>query len=279
MYRVYRPRRTLSGCAADPIIHLSGPSTLNWELHFLKKHARVLLKMVNGGIFAELGTVVRTVWGQFFGVACPKDQENHCMRHPFKRIFVFHLFLLSHQVRAEAMASSIFRTSQVPSIFAATEMGRVTSWNPYDIDLVRGWMAEGKTTTGMGKLRPDSSKSGVKKLVARFKSSGDHWGCVLSHAIFHSVQVDDFRAELPTLPLVSVAAKSLGLPPSSTAWRVLHHRLRERSVQSYQSSADLSCCPSPSPGALSLWPKAGRYNGHQITIVLHNVDLSLVPQV
>ena len=35
--------------------------------------------MAYGGIFAELGTVVRTVCGQCFEVACAKDQENHCM--------------------------------------------------------------------------------------------------------------------------------------------------------------------------------------------------------
>ena len=40
------------------------------------------------------------------------------------------LLLLLHQVRAD--------------IFAATEVGQGTSWNPHDTDIVRGWMAEGK---------------------------------------------------------------------------------------------------------------------------------------
>ena len=46
------------------------------------------------GIFAESRTVVRTVCGQCFEVACPKDQENHCMWHLFTGIFVFRSFAL-----------------------------------------------------------------------------------------------------------------------------------------------------------------------------------------
>ena len=63
-------------------------------------------------------------------------------------------------------------------------MGRRTSWNPHDIDIVHGWMAEGKTTTGMAKLRPDWSKSSIKKLVARLKAAGCDTGAVYSHSGF-----------------------------------------------------------------------------------------------
>ena len=109
-------------------------------------------------------------------------------------------------------------------------MGRGTSWNPHDIDVVRGWMAEGKTTTGMAKLQPDWSQSSIKKLVARLTAAGGDTGTVYSRkrscSAASCAQVDELRAELPTLPRVSVAAvatKKMGTS-SSTARRVLHNR-------------------------------------------------------
>ena len=90
------------------------------------------------------------------------------------------------------------------------------------MNIVHGWMAEGKTATGMAKLRPDCSKSIIKKLVARLKAAGGDTG---SFTAASSGQVDDLTAELPKLPRVSVAtvAKKLGTS-SSTAWRVLQNR-------------------------------------------------------
>ena len=53
------------------------------------------------------------------------------------------------------------------SIFASISMGRGTAWKAHDVDVVRGWLAAGKTTTAMATLRPDWPKSSIKKLVAR----------------------------------------------------------------------------------------------------------------
>ena len=100
--------------------------------------------------------------------------------------------------------------------------------------------------------RPDWSKSSIKMLVARLKATGGDTGAVYSRKRYFTAvsgaQVDDLKAELPTLPRVSVAVvtKKLGTS-SSTAWRVLHKRLEKR-------PADLTCCPSPSPCVLSLYP-------------------------
>ena len=128
-------------------------------------------------------------------------------------------------------------------------MGLGTSWNPHDIDIVRGWMAEGKTTTGMAKLRPEWSKSSIKKLVARLKAAGGDTGAVYSRkrsiTAASSAQMDELRAELPTLPRVS------DLLLHSVAGAA--QQMGEKSLQNNQSSADLSCYPSPSPGVLSLY--------------------------
>ena len=51
-------------------------------------------------------------------------------------------------------------------------MGRGTAWKAHDVDMVRGWMAAGKTTTAMAKLRPDWPWSSIKKLVARLRAPG-----------------------------------------------------------------------------------------------------------
>ena len=115
-------------------------------------------------------------------------------------------------------------------------MGRGTAWKAHDVDMVRGWMAAGKTTTAMATLRPDWSRSSIKKLVARLKAraaAGDAPGPVFtrkrSFTAFSSAQLDELKAELPTLPRVSVnvVAKKLGTS-RSTAWRVLHDRLEKK---------------------------------------------------
>ena len=110
-----------------------------------------------------------------------------------------------------------------------------TAWKAHDIDVVRCWLAAGKTTTVMAMLRPKWSKSSIKKLVARLKAraaAGDAPGPVLarkrSFTAVSSAQVDELKAELPTLPRVSVAAVVKKLrTSSSTAWRVLHNRLEK----------------------------------------------------
>ena len=112
-------------------------------------------------------------------------------------------------------------------------MGRGTAWKAHDVDVMRGWLAAGKPTTAMATLRPAWPKSSMKKLVARLKAAGDDTGPVYSRKrSFRAVssdQVDEFRAELPTLPRVSVAvvAKKHGTS-SSTAWRVLHSTLKKK---------------------------------------------------
>ena len=127
-------------------------------------------------------------------------------------------------------------------------MGRGTAWKAHDVDVVRGWLAAGKTTTAMATLRSDWSKSSIKKLVARLKAAGDDVGAVYSRKrSFRAVssdQVDELRAELPTLPRVSVAvvAKKLGTS-SSTAWRVLHDRLKKKPYKPIKSA----------------WPRAQRH--------------------
>ena len=95
LHKVHRLSRTLSGVRRTKKFHLLATSTFRAPL-FPRQNARVLHKkmlkpffdeafrknrtlLVNGGIFAELRTVVRTVCGQCFEVASPKDQENHCM--------------------------------------------------------------------------------------------------------------------------------------------------------------------------------------------------------
>ena len=57
-------------------------------------------------------------------------------------------------------------------------MGRGTAWKAHDIDVVGGWMAAGKTTTAMAKLRPDWSNSSIKKLVTRLKARAAAGDCV-----------------------------------------------------------------------------------------------------
>ena len=99
--------------------------------------------------------------------------------------------------------------------------------------MVRGWLAAEKTTTAMATLPPDWSKSSIKKLVARLRTPGGETGLVFgrmrSFTAVSSAQVDELKAELPTLPRVSVAviAKKLGTS-SSTAWRVLHNRMEKK---------------------------------------------------
>ena len=61
----------------------------------------------------------------------------------------------------------------------------------------------------MATLRPDWSKSSIKKLVARLRAAGGDGGAVYSRKrsvrAVSSDQVDELRVELPTLPRVSVA--------------------------------------------------------------------------
>ena len=137
--------------AADKKHNLLGPSILGPPL-FPMKNARVLFKRIVETFFFLSFRLIRTLLaygGIFAELRSPKDQENHCIWHLFKEIFVFSLVVVaaavaaaatfsSHQVRAEAIAPSSFWTSQVPSIFEATEMGWRTSWNPHDIDIVHG---------------------------------------------------------------------------------------------------------------------------------------------
>ena len=84
----------------------------------------------------------------------------------------------------------------------------------------------------MAKLRPDWSRSSIKKLVARLRAAGADTGAVYSRkrsfTAVSSAQLDELNAELPTLPRVSVkmVAKRLGTS-RSTAWRVLHDRLKK----------------------------------------------------
>ena len=142
-----------------------------------------------------------------------KDQENHCMW-----LFVFRSFVLG------------------VSTFASISMGRGNAWKAHDIDVVLGWMAAGKTTTAMAKLRPGWPWSSIKKLVARLRAraaAGDAPGPVFarkrSFTAVSCAQLDELQAELPTLPRVSVdvVAKRLGTS-RSTAWRVLHDRLQKK---------------------------------------------------
>ena len=41
-------------------------------------------------------------------------------------------------------------------------MGRGTAWKAHDVDMVRGWMAAGKTTTAMAKLRRRRALCGTR---------------------------------------------------------------------------------------------------------------------
>ena len=85
----------------------------------------------------------------------------------------------------------------------------------------------------MATLRPDWSRSSIKKLVARLRAPGGGVGVVYtrkrSFTAFSSAQLDELKAELPTLPRVSVnvVAKKLGTS-RSTAWRVLHDKLEKK---------------------------------------------------
>ena len=105
-------------------------------------------------------------------------------------------------------------------------MGRGTAWKAHDVDVVRGWLAAGKTTTAIATLRPDWSKA---RLGAPGGETGFVFGRKRSFTAVSSAQMDELKAELPTFPRVSVAviAKKLGTS-SSTAWRVLHNRLEKK---------------------------------------------------
>ena len=85
----------------------------------------------------------------------------------------------------------------------------------------------------MAKLRPDWSRSSIKKLVACSRAPGGETGHVFtrkrSFTAVSSAQVDELNAELHTLPQVSVAVVAKKLQASrSTAWRVLHNRLEKK---------------------------------------------------
>ena len=99
-------------------------------------------------------------------------------------------------------------------------MGRGTSWNPHDVDVAwLGGRRENKDRND--KLAARVVKVQYQEARGPFESSG--------FTALPGAQVDELRAELPTLHRVSVAvvAQKLGTS-SSTVWRVLHNRLREK---------------------------------------------------
>ena len=129
-----------------------------------------------------------------------------------------------------------------PSTFSSISMGRGTAWKAHDVDVVRGWMAAGKTTTAMAELRPDWSRSSIKKLVARFERTG--WRdctCVHSQAVLHSgFQRPSGRAQGRITHTVSCVCcrcrkKNLGPPVPqrggccTTDWRKSHRSLSKLS--------------------------------------------------
>ena len=100
-------------------------------------------------------------------------------RHSFRRLFWCALLLLCW-FPLLLLYTLNFLVQSISLNFCSTDMGRRTSWNPHDIDVVRGRMAEGKTTTGMATLRSDWSQSTIKKLVALLNAAGGDTGAVNS---------------------------------------------------------------------------------------------------
>ena len=108
----------------------------------------------------------------------------------------------------------------------------------------------------MAKLRPDWSKSSIKKLVARLKAVVILELCTLASDPSQRLPVLRWTSSGPNYPRclgVSVAYVA------KKAWDLLLHsvagaaqQMGEKSLQNNPSSADLSCYPSPSPGVLSL---------------------------
>ena len=141
-----------------------------------------------------------------------------------------------------------------PSTFASISMGRGSAWNAHDIDVVRGWLAAGKTTTAMAKLRTDWSRSSIKKLVARLRAPGGETAHVFtSQAVLHSgFQRPVGRASRPNCPhclgcRLTLSRKGLG-PPVSQRGGCCTTDWQKKPYKPIKSAADRTCHSSPSHG-------------------------------
>ena len=112
-------------------------------------------------------------------------------------------------------------------------MGRGTAWKAHDVDVVRGWMAAGKTTTAMATLRPDWSRSSIKKLVARLRAPGGGVGVVYTRKF---IRLNKPHNE----ELLAVPASSPDLNVCDYyLWKAIQDRLQPRYGTRVELRADI----------------------------------------
>ena len=132
-----------------------------------------------------------------------------------------------------------------PSTFASISMGRGTAWKAHDVDVVRGWMAAGKTTTAMATLRPDWSMVQHQEARGPFESESSSVVmlldlCSLASGPSQRFPAPSWTSSRPNYPRclgcrLTLSQKNLGRPVPqrggccTTDWRKSHTSLSELS--------------------------------------------------